>query len=73
MDLARPIRSHQPLTAGTGLTHGGVQIVKGYPQGLMSKHIVSLQPGDVLDFKGPIAKVGGHSHRRNAARHVHRR
>jgi len=29
-------------------------IVKGYPDGKMSKHINSLKPGDTLDFKGPI-------------------
>ena len=34
-----------------------LQVVKGYPQGLMSKHIVDLEPGDELEFKGPIQKV----------------
>lgn len=34
-----------------------VQVVKGYPQGKMSKHIVDLEPGDELEFKGPIGKV----------------
>lgn len=40
-----------------------VQIVKGYPQGLMSKHIVELNPGDELDFKGPIQKVAFELHK----------
>lgn len=35
-----------------------LQVVKGYPQGMMSKHIVSLEPGDQLEFKGPIEKAG---------------
>ena len=35
----------------------GAQVVKGYPQGKMSKHIVELEPGDELEFKGPIGKV----------------
>lgn len=32
-------------------------VVKGYPTGKMSKHMVELEPGDELDFKGPIAKL----------------
>ncbi|RKP39432.1 NADH-cytochrome b5 reductase 2 [Dimargaris cristalligena] len=31
-------------------------IVKEYPEGIMSKHIASLKPGDTLDIKGPITK-----------------
>lgn len=31
-------------------------VVKGYPTGLMSKHIVELQEGDALDMKGPFLK-----------------
>ncbi|KAJ1976705.1 NADH-cytochrome b5 reductase [Dimargaris xerosporica] len=31
-------------------------IVKEYPQGVMSRHIASLKPGDKLDVKGPIPK-----------------
>ena len=34
-----------------------VQVVKGYPQGKMSKHIVGLEPGDTLECKGPIPKL----------------
>lgn len=29
-------------------------VIKGYPEGKMSKHIHSLKRGDTLDFKGPI-------------------
>jgi cytochrome-b5 reductase len=29
-------------------------VVKGYPEGKMSKHMHSLKPGDTLDFKGPM-------------------
>jgi len=32
-------------------------VVKGYPQGKMSKHIVDLEVGDKLEFKGPIGKL----------------
>ncbi|DAZ92836.1 TPA: hypothetical protein N0F65_000516 [Lagenidium giganteum] len=31
-------------------------VVKGYPSGTMSKHIVELQVGDSLEIKGPIPK-----------------
>uniref|UniRef100_A0AAV1UN36 NADH-cytochrome b5 reductase n=1 Tax=Peronospora matthiolae TaxID=2874970 RepID=A0AAV1UN36_9STRA len=31
-------------------------VVKGYPQGKMSKHIVELKEGDSLDMKGPFMK-----------------
>lgn len=31
--------------------------MKGYPEGLMSKHIVNLNVGDSLECKGPISKL----------------
>lgn len=31
-------------------------VVKGYPTGLLSKHIVELKEGDVLEMKGPFVK-----------------
>ncbi|OWZ18324.1 NADH-cytochrome b5 reductase [Phytophthora megakarya] len=31
-------------------------VVKGYPQGKLSKHIVELKEGDSLDMKGPFVK-----------------
>lgn len=31
-------------------------VVKGYPTGKLSKHIVDLQVGDTLDMKGPLLK-----------------
>ena len=31
-------------------------VVKGYPQGKMSKHIVELKEGDLLEMKGPFMK-----------------
>jgi hypothetical protein len=34
-----------------------VQVVKGYPEGKMSKHIVNLNVGDTLECKGPISKL----------------
>lgn len=32
-------------------------VVKGYPQGKLSKHIVNLQVGDELEMKGPFKKI----------------
>jgi len=32
-------------------------VIKTYPQGVMSKHVASLKPGDTLEFKGPFAKI----------------
>jgi cytochrome-b5 reductase len=32
-------------------------VVKGYPNGVMSKYITELQPGDELEMKGPIMKL----------------
>lgn len=32
-------------------------LVKAYPNGVMSKHIASLKPGDTLEMKGPIPKL----------------
>jgi len=32
-------------------------IVKTYPDGVMSKHLRTLKPGDSLDFKGPFEKI----------------
>ena len=32
-------------------------VVKGYPDGKMSKHINNLKPGDTLEFKGPILGI----------------
>ncbi len=34
-----------------------MQVVKGYPDGKMSKHIVNLNVGDSLECKGPISKL----------------
>ena len=33
------------------------QVVKGYEQGKLSKHIVGLKEGDTLEFKGPVMKL----------------
>ena len=33
------------------------QVVKGYEQGKLSKHIVGLEVGDTLEFKGPVSKL----------------
>jgi cytochrome-b5 reductase len=31
-------------------------IIKTYPNGVMSKHVATLSPGDTLEFKGPFSK-----------------
>jgi len=35
-------------------------VVKTYPNGLMSKHLSTLKPGEALDFKGPFIKIPYH-------------
>jgi len=32
-------------------------VIKTYPQGVMSKHVATLSPGDTLEFKGPFSKI----------------
>lgn len=32
-------------------------VVKGYPNGVMSKHITELQPGDELEMRGPLMRL----------------
>jgi len=32
-------------------------VIKSYPNGVMSKHFSTLNPGDTLEFKGPFAKI----------------
>ena len=34
-----------------------LQVIKGYEQGKLSKHIVGLVEGDTLEFKGPVMKL----------------
>jgi cytochrome-b5 reductase len=38
-------------------------VVKGYPHGLMSKHIVDLKEGDSLEMKGPFPKFSYYPNR----------
>ncbi|KAG6574353.1 NADH-cytochrome b5 reductase [Phytophthora cinnamomi] len=38
-------------------------VVKGYPQGKLSKHIVELKEGDSLDMKGPFPKFNYYPNR----------
>ncbi|ETN18365.1 hypothetical protein PPTG_03992, partial [Phytophthora nicotianae INRA-310] len=38
-------------------------VVKGYPQGKLSKHIVELKEGDSLDMKGPFPKFSYYPNR----------
>ena len=34
-----------------------VLLIKSYDKGLLSKYVTQLQPGDTLDFKGPMPKL----------------
>lgn len=50
------IRPYTPTSAENVTGHFDL-VVKEYPQGLMSKHIAALKPGDSLEMKGPFPKV----------------
>eukprot|EP01135_Chromosphaera_perkinsii_P005235 Nk52_evm4s327 gene=Nk52_evmTU4s327 len=50
------IRPYTPVTLNDTRGHFDL-IVKEYPQGLMSKHICNLRPGDELLVKGPFPKL----------------
>jgi len=32
-------------------------MVQTYPEGKLSKHLAALNPGDTVEFKGPIKKI----------------
>lgn len=50
------IRPYTPVTLGD--TQGYFElVVKGYPEGKLSKVAVNMQPGQTMDFKGPIQKI----------------
>ncbi len=42
-------------------------VVKGYPTGVMSKHLVTLQAGDSIELKGPLVKF---SYEPNSRKHI---
>lgn len=51
-----PARPYTPIT--TDDQKGFFDLmVKGYPKGVVSKHICSLKPGDMVEVKGPFAKL----------------
>ncbi|EIE21212.1 cytochrome-b5 reductase like protein [Coccomyxa subellipsoidea C-169] len=50
------IRPYTPTSAPDQKGHFDL-VVKGYPDGKMSKHIVNLNVGDSLECKGPISKL----------------
>eukprot|EP01119_Soliformovum_irregulare_P010032 TRINITY_DN2430_c0_g1_i1.p1 TRINITY_DN2430_c0_g1~~TRINITY_DN2430_c0_g1_i1.p1 ORF type:complete len:310 (-),score=110.84 TRINITY_DN2430_c0_g1_i1:140-958(-) len=49
----------RPYTPVSSNDEKGVMelMVKEYPNGVMSKHIANLKPGDTLEMKGPIPKI----------------
>jgi len=49
------IRPYTPITKEDTLGYFDL-LVKVYPEGIMSKHIDELKPGDSLEIKGPIPK-----------------
>jgi cytochrome-b5 reductase len=55
-DKGKPvIRPYTPVTTPDAEGHVDF-LVKKYENGVMSKHIHSLKPGDSLAIKGPIPK-----------------
>lgn len=55
VDGKNVIRAYTPVTLNE--EKGFLElVVKGYPNGKLSKHIVSLEVGDVLELKGPKKK-----------------
>ncbi|BDA51006.1 NADH-cytochrome b5 reductase 2 [Coccomyxa sp. Obi] len=50
------IRPYTPTSPPDAKGHFDL-VVKGYPEGKMSKHIVNLNVGDTLECKGPISKL----------------
>jgi len=49
------VKPYTPVTSPDTRGHMDL-IVKGYPTGKVSKHIVQLKVGDTVDMKGPIPK-----------------
>eukprot|EP00898_Chlorokybus_atmophyticus_P007618 jgi/Chlat1/7858/Chrsp66S07301 len=50
------IRPYTPVSRPDDVGHFDL-VIKEYPEGVMSKHIASLNPGDRLEVKGPILKI----------------
>ncbi|OQS06284.1 NADH-cytochrome b5 reductase [Thraustotheca clavata] len=59
----------KPYTPTSAPTQTGFLdlVVKGYPDGALSKHIVELQPGEALDMKGPLLKF---AYQPNSRKHI---
>ncbi|KAF0701104.1 Aste57867_8401 [Aphanomyces stellatus] len=60
------IRPYTPTSANSQKGHLEL-IVKGYPTGTMSKHLVELQVGDHVDIKGPNVKF---TYKPNSRKHI---
>lgn len=60
-DMLKSGMARDTCTANAPASHKVIvclpQVVKGYPDGKMSKHIVNLNVGDSLECKGPISKL----------------
>ncbi|RHY34282.1 hypothetical protein DYB32_001048 [Aphanomyces invadans] len=60
------IRPYTPTSANSQKGHLEL-IVKGYPTGTMSKHLVNLKAGDHIDVKGPNIKF---TYKPNSRKHI---
>lgn len=56
IDGKEVIRPYTPTSPEHATGHFDL-VIKEYPQGLMSKHIAALKPGETLDMKGPFPKI----------------
>lgn len=56
IDGKEVIRPYTPTTPESVVGHFDL-VIKEYPQGVMSKHIGALKPGETLEMKGPFPKV----------------
>ncbi|KAM0683692.1 hypothetical protein MDAP_001267 [Mitosporidium daphniae] len=53
------VKPYTPISSEDEISKSGTfsLLVKKYPNGTLSRHICELKQGDMLDMKGPIAKI----------------
>jgi len=61
-----PFRPYTPISTDDQKGYFEL-LVKGYPQGVVSKHLCSLKVGDTVQVKGPLPKL---SYEANMKKHV---
>eukprot|EP01138_Halocafeteria_seosinensis_P013365 gb/GECG01013651.1/.p1 GENE.gb/GECG01013651.1/~~gb/GECG01013651.1/.p1 ORF type:complete len:319 (+),score=51.62 gb/GECG01013651.1/:1-957(+) len=65
IDGKNVIRPYTPTTKDNQKGYFDL-VVKGYPQGKVSKHLVNKQPGDEVEVKGPFQKMKIERNMKNA-------